>query len=148
MSHHVTIYGALWATSKENNVINPVNGTVSQNNLPGVVRISCVVEPIFRRLSPNHVYLRSDSVRSSSRSQTAFHADPISVGERMQSQIRIRCREYGAISRLIFHSSFCLRNSLLSSVYLTVLYTCCSYKYKLKCVHGHHIRRHTELDDT
>ena len=36
-------------TSKENNVINLVNGTVSQNTLPGVVRISCVVAPIFRR---------------------------------------------------------------------------------------------------
>ena len=36
-------------TSKENSVIKPVSGTVSQNTLPSVVRISCVVETIFRR---------------------------------------------------------------------------------------------------
>ena len=61
MSRHVTIYGALLATSKENNVINLVNDTVSQNILPGVVRISCVVEPTFRRYHQTMSLLRSDS---------------------------------------------------------------------------------------
>ena len=68
MSHHVTIYGALWATSKENNVINLVNGTVSQNTLPGVLRISCVAEPYHQTKS----FLRSDSVHSSSKSLNHF----------------------------------------------------------------------------
>ena len=66
MSHHVTIYGALWATSKENNVINLVNDTVSQNILPGVVRIFCVVKPTFRRYHQTMSLLRSDSVRCTS----------------------------------------------------------------------------------
>ena len=48
---------------------------------------------------------------------------------------------------LIFHSSFSFRESLVLFVYLTVLYTCCPFLYELKCVHGHHIRRHTELYD-
>ena len=65
MSHHITIYGALWATSGENNVINTVNGTFSQNTHPGVVRINCVVEPIFRRYHQTMSILRSDNVRSS-----------------------------------------------------------------------------------
>ena len=59
---------ALWATSKENNVINLVNDTVSQNILPGVVRISCVVEPTFRRNHQTMSLLRSDSMRCSSKS--------------------------------------------------------------------------------
>ena len=71
MYHLVTNYGAVWATSKENNVINPVNGTVSQNTLPGVVRIFCVVEPIFR-IYTKPCLLRSDSVCSSFKSLKCF----------------------------------------------------------------------------
>ena len=76
-------------TSKENNVINPVNSKVSQNTLPGVVRISCVVEPIFRRYMNHQTmsFLISDSVHSSTKSLDRFHADPISVWERTQSQM-------------------------------------------------------------
>ena len=59
-------------TSKENNVINPVNGTVSQNALPGVVCISRVFEPIFRRYHQTMSLLRPDSVRSSSKSVNQF----------------------------------------------------------------------------
>ena len=59
-------------TSKENNVINPVSGTVSQNTLPGVVRISCVVEHIFHRYHQTMSFLRSDSMRSSSKSLNRF----------------------------------------------------------------------------
>ena len=55
---------------------------------------------------------------------------------------------YPTISLLIFHSSFSFHESLVSYVYLTVLYTCCFSLYELKIVHGHHIRRHTELDGT
>ena len=55
---------------------------------------------------------------------------------------------YPTVSLLIFHSSFSFHESLVSYVYLTVLYMCCSSLYELKCVHGHQIRRHTELDST
>ena len=75
MYHHVTNYGEVWATSKDNSIINPVNGTVSQNTLPGlpgVVRISCVVERIFRRYHKTMYFLRSDSLRSSSISLNHF----------------------------------------------------------------------------
>ena len=57
--------------SKEKNVINPVNGTVSQNTLSGVVRISCDVEPIFRRFHKT-MFLRSDSVPGSTKSLNRF----------------------------------------------------------------------------
>ena len=87
MSHHVTIYGALWATSKENNVINPVNGTVSQNTLLGVIRISCVNEPIFRRYHQTMSLLRSDSVCSSSKSLNRFPCRSDFSWERTQSQM-------------------------------------------------------------
>ena len=42
----------------------------------------------------------------------------------------------GAVYRLIFHSSFSFRNFLVSSVYLTVLYTCCSYNMNLNVSTG------------
>ena len=124
MSHHVTIYGALWTMSKENNVINLVNGTVSQNTLSDVLRISCVVEPIFRRYHQTMSLLRYDSVRSSYISLNRFSCrSDFSWGKNAKSN-GARSSEYGACCILIFHSSFSLRESLESSVYLTVLYKC------------------------
>ena len=127
MSHHVTIYGALWTTSKENNVINLMNGPVSQNTLPGVLRISCVVsEPIFRRYHQTMSLLRPDSVRSSYKSLNRFPCrSDFSWGKNVKSK-GARSSEYGACCILIFHSSSSLRESLDSSVCLTVLYSCCS----------------------
>ena len=126
MSHHVTIYGALWTTSKENNVINLVNGTVSQNTLPVVLRISCVVEPIFRRYHQTMSLLRPDSVHSSYKSLNRFPCrSDFSWGKNVKSK-GAKFSEYGACCMLIFHSCFSLRESLDSSVYLIVLYTCCS----------------------
>ena len=50
---------------------------------------------------------------------------------------------------LLFSTPVSPYANLESSVYLTVLYTCLPLiKYDLKTVHGHHIRRHTELDGT
>ena len=95
MSHHVTIYGALWRTSKESNVINLVNGTVSQNTLPGVVRISCAVEPIFCRYHQTMSFLRSDSVRGSSKSLNRFQCrSDFSKGKNAKSN-GARSSEYG-----------------------------------------------------
>ena len=55
---------------------------------------------------------------------------------------------YPTVSLLIFHSCNSFHEYLVSYVYLTVLYTCCSSLCELKCVHEHHIRRHIELDGT
>ena len=124
MSHHVTIYGALWKTSKENNVINLVNGPVYQNTLPDVLRISCVVEPIFRRYLQTVSLLRSDSVRSSYISLNHFPCrSDFSCGKNAKSN-GARPKEYGSCCILIFYSSFSLRESLEASVYYNVLYTC------------------------
>ena len=77
--------------------------------------------------------------------ETAFHPDPISVGGKERSQMSQDPVYTG--HNVTYHSSFSCK-SLVSFVYLTVLYTCCSSLYELKCVNGHHIRRHTELDST
>ena len=103
MSHHVTIYEALWTTLKENNVVNLVNGTVSQKTLPGVVRIPSVVETIFGRYHQIRFSLRSDSVRCSYKSLHPFHADPISVGERTQIQM---AQDPVNTGHVVSHSSF------------------------------------------
>ena len=130
MSHYVTIYGALWATSKENNVINPVSGTVSQNSLLGVVRISYGVEPIFRRYHQT-MFLRSDYVCSSSKSLNHFTSRSNFSWRKNAKSNGARSSEYGVsfvlypiVYLLSFHSSFFFRESLVSSVYLTVLYNC------------------------
>ena len=136
MSQHVTIYGALWKTSKENNVINLENGTVYQNTLPGVLRISCVVEPIFRRYLQTVSLLRSDSVRSSYISLNRFPCrSEFSWGKNAKSN-GARSSEYRPCCILIFHSSFSLRESLESYVYLTVLYTCCPLNMNLNVFMG------------
>ena len=102
MSHHVTIYGALWATSKENNVINLVNDTVSQNTLPGVVPICCVVEIIFRRYQQTMSFLKIWSSKSLNRFPCRSN---FSRGNNSKSN-GARSSEYGAcfILRYLFLS--------------------------------------------
>ena len=120
MSYHVTIYGALWATSKENIAINPVNGTVSQNTLPCVVRISCVDEPIFHRYHQTMPFLRSDSVRCSSKSLKRFSCrSDFSWGKNAVKWHKIQWKRsmlYPTVSFLIYHSSFSFDEYLVSSV--------------------------------
>ena len=136
MYYHVTNYGAVWATSKENNVIDPVNGTVFHNTLPGVIRFSCVVEPIFCRYHQTMYFERSYSVPSSSKSLNCFPCrSDISWGKNAKSNCE-RSSEYGHV---VFYriSSYLplqvlLEEYLMSSVYLTVLlYMCCLFNMNL-----------------
>ena len=95
------MYGALWATSKENNVINLVNGTVSQNTLTCVLRISYVVEPIFRRYHQPMSLLMPDYVRSSYKSLNCFPCrSDFSWGKNIKTK-GARSSEYGACCILI-----------------------------------------------
>ena len=134
MYHNVTYYGAFWATSKKNNVINLVKGTVSQNILPGVVRISFVVEPIFRRYMYHQtIILRSDFVHSSYKSLNRCPCRSVfswggGGGRGGQNTYGARSIEYGAccILAYLFYSGLFFHEPLVSSVFLTVLFTCCS----------------------
>ena len=116
MYHHATNYGAVWFERRQ---INPaVNVTVSQNTLPCVVRISCVVEPIFHRYHQTMLFfLRSDSLCCSSK----LCKSDFSWGKKAKSN-GARSSEYVACCvlpyLLIFHSSFSFRESLVSYVYL------------------------------
>ena len=101
-----------------------VNGTVDQNTLPGVLRISCVFEPISRRYLQTVSLLRSDSVRSTYISLNRFPCRSDFSSEKNAKSNSTRSSEYGSRCILIFHSSFSLRESLESSVHLTMLYTC------------------------
>ena len=92
---------------------------------------------------------RSDSMRSSSKSLNHFPCRSDFSWVRTQSQMVQYPVNTGTLYPIVFHlifqSSFSIRESLVSSVYLIILYTCCSSLYELKCVHGHHIRRQTNL---
>ena len=66
--------------------MNSANGTVSQNTLPGVVRISCVVEPISVNITKPYLFLDlilqitkplSMQVRFKLRKEPKLHSDGV-----------------------------------------------------------------------
>ena len=121
-----------------------MNGTVSQNTLPGVVRISCVVEPIFRKYHQTMSFLRSDSVRSSSKSLKPFPCrSDFSWGKMARDPVKTG---HVVSYRISFYIPLQFLLPRISCVVCIPNYPV--HVYELKCVHGHHIRRHTELDGT